>query len=43
MRARWGHDRLIRVIRSVRRRWRLRIALRGTAIVLGAGLLVFLI
>jgi hypothetical protein len=43
MRARTGHNRLIQVIRSVRRRWRLRIALRGTAIVLGTGLLVFLI
>ena len=43
MRARTGHNRLIRVIRSVRRRWRMRVALRGSAIVLGAGLLVFLV
>jgi len=43
MRTRTGHDALLKVIRSVRRRWRLRVALRGLAIVLGAGLLVFLI
>jgi len=43
MRTRTGHDALLRVIRSVRRRWRLRVAVRGLAIVLGAGLLVFLI
>ena len=43
MRSRTGHDELMRVIRSVRRRWRLRVALRGAAIILGAGLLVFLI
>ncbi len=36
-------DELLKVIRSVRRRWRLRVALRGIAIVLGAGTLVFLI
>ncbi len=43
MRSRTGHDELMRVIRSVRRRWRLRVTLRGAAIILGAGLLVFLI
>ena len=43
MRSSSGHDELIRVIRSVRRRWRLRMFLRGAAIVLGAGLVVFLI
>ncbi len=36
-------DELLKVIRSVRRRWRLRVALRGIAIVLGAGTLVFVI
>jgi hypothetical protein len=43
MRSRTGHDELMRVIRSVRRRWRLRVTLRGAAIILAAGLLVFLI
>lgn len=38
-----AHDELVRVIRSVRRRWRWRVALRGAAIVLGAGLALFLI
>ncbi len=33
------HTELLRVIRSVRRRWRLKVALRGAAIVLGFGLL----
>jgi len=42
MRSRSGHDQLIRVIRSVRRRWRLRVALRGAAIVLATALVVFL-
>ncbi len=43
MRSDASRNELIRVIRSVRRRWRLRIATRGVAIVLGAGLLVFLV
>lgn len=44
MRARLNrHDELIRMIRSVRRRWRLRVVLRGTAILVGASLLVLLI
>ncbi len=43
MRSRSGHDQLVRVIRTVRRRWRLKVALRGAAIVIGAALLVFLI
>ncbi len=43
MRSRSGHDQLVRVIRAVRRRWRLKVALRGAAIVVGAALLVFLI
>ena len=43
MQAKAGHDQLLKVIRSVRRRWRLRVALRGIAIVLGAGVLVFLV
>ena len=34
-------DELRRVIRDVRRRWRLKVALRGTAIVVGAGLATF--
>ena len=37
------HDELIRVIRRVRNRWRMRVALRGAAIVLAAGLLAILI
>jgi hypothetical protein len=36
-------DELLRVIRSVRRRWRVRVALRGVAIVLGVGTLIFVI
>ncbi len=43
MRTRSDHEALLRVIRSVRRRWRLRVLLRGAAIVIGAGLLVFLV
>jgi hypothetical protein len=35
------YDELTRVIRGVRRRWRLKVALRGAAIVLAAGLLAF--
>ena len=34
-----SYDELLRVIRHVRNRWRLRLALRGAAIVLAAGLL----
>jgi len=37
------HEQLIRVIGSVRRRWRLRILLRGAAIVIAAGIAVFLV
>ena len=33
---------LLGIIREVRNRWRLKIALRGAAIVLGVGFLVFL-
>jgi len=36
-----NHAELLRVIRGVRRRWRLKVALRGAAIVLGFGLLAF--
>ena len=43
MRSDASNNELVRVIRSVRRRWRLRIAMRGIAIVLGAGLVVFLV
>lgn len=35
------YDELMRVIRGVRRRWRLKLGLRGAAVVLVAGLLVF--
>jgi hypothetical protein len=34
---------LLRIIRQVRNRWRLKVALQGAAIVLGAGFLVFLL
>ena len=37
-----GRDDLFDVIRRVRNRWRLRVALRGTAVVLAAGLAAFL-
>jgi hypothetical protein len=37
------HDRVLAMVRKIRRRWRTRIAIRGTAIVLGAGLLAFLL
>lgn len=40
--ARSKQTQILKVIRRVRARWRLRIALRGLAIVLGAGLLAFL-
>lgn len=43
MRSRSTNESLIRVIRAVRRRWRLRMLLRGLAIVIGAGGLAFLI
>ena len=33
------HDRVLAMVRKIRRRWRTRIAIRGMAIVLGAGLL----
>ena len=38
-----NHDDLVRVVRHVRGRWRLKIAMRGSAIVLGAGILAFLL
>jgi hypothetical protein len=37
------HDRVLAMVRKIRRRWRTRIAIRGMAIVLGAGLLAFLL
>ena len=37
------HEDLLRIIRSVRNRWRLRIALRGFAVVLSAGIAAFLV
>ncbi len=43
MRSASGREELIRVIRSVRRRWRLKIVMRGIGVVIGAGLAVFLI
>ncbi len=42
MRSGSSQHELLSVIRSVRRRWRLRVALRGAAIVLAAGLVVYL-
>ena len=38
-----NHDDLVRVVRHVRGRWRLKIAMRGSAIVLGAGVFAFLL
>ena len=38
-----GRDELYDVIRRVRNRWRMRVALRGTAVVAGAGLAAFLL
>ncbi len=38
-----SHDDLIGIIRSVRNRWRLRIVLRGLSILLGAGIVSFVI
>ncbi|GMR12087.1 MAG: hypothetical protein BMS9Abin29_0274 [Gemmatimonadota bacterium] len=40
--ARSRHTQILKVVRRVRSRWRLRILLRGLAIVLGAGLITFL-
>ena len=37
------HDRVLSMVRRIRRRWRARIALRGMAVVFGAGLLAFLL
>ena len=37
------HTKVLSMVRQIRRRWRARIAIRGLAIVLGAGLLVFLL
>jgi len=37
------HNRVLAMVRKIRRRWRTRIAIRGMAIVLGAGLLAFLL
>lgn len=38
-----SHEDLMGIIRSVRRRWRLRILFRGTGIVLSAGIIAFLV
>ncbi len=38
-----AHERLMKVIRVVRRRWRLKMVIRGAAIVLGAGFAILLI
>ena len=38
-----GRDELYDVIRRVRNRWRMRVALRGIAVVAGAGLAAFLL
>ena len=38
-----GHEALLEVIRSVRNRWRVRIAIRGLAILLSTGVLAFLV
>ena len=38
-----GTNRVLAMVRQIRRRWRARIAIRGMAIVLGAGLLAFLL
>ena len=40
--ARSRHTRILKLVRRVRARWRLRIALRGLSIVLGTGLVAFL-
>ena len=37
------HHRVLAMVRQIRRRWRTRIAIRGMAIVFGAGLLAFLL
>ena len=37
------HNRVLAMVRQIRRRWRARIAIRGMVIVLGAGLLAFLL
>ena len=37
-----GHEELLRVVRSVRNRWRLKIALRGFGIVLAGGLVILM-
>ena len=37
------HDRVLVMVRQIRRRWRTRIAIRGFAVVLGAGLVAFLL
>lgn len=38
-----GHEELVAIVRRVRRRWRLKVALRGAAAMLGAALVIFLI
>lgn len=38
-----SHDTLLRIVRDVRRRWRLKVALRGAAFVLGGALLLALV
>src|SRR5262245_49320711 len=37
------HERVVEILGSVRNRWRLRVAMRGVAIVLAAGVAAFLI
>ncbi len=41
--TREGSNRVLAMVRQIRRRWRARIAIRGMAIVFGAGLLAFLL
>ena len=37
------HDRVLVMVRRIRRRWRARIAIRGIAVVFGTGLVAFLL
>ena len=37
------HPEVLRMVRRIRQRWRTRIAIRGAAIILGAGLVAFLV
>ena len=41
--TREGNNRILTMVRQIRRRWRARIAIRGMAIVLGASFLAFLL